>query len=46
MARFCNRDDLSSTAFAIFGALDDTGEIENLDFSSVVNDLTGNSCEL
>lgn len=46
MTRFCDRDDLSPTAFSVFGTLDNTRKIENLDFGTIIKDLAGNSCEL
>ena len=49
MARLGHGDDLPSTTFAVFGALDDTWEIEHLDFGAIVHDLTGDrreGCEL
>lgn len=41
MASLGDRNDLSSTTFAILGSLDDTGQIEDLDFSSVIHHLSG-----
>ena len=40
MARLRNSDDLTATTFAVLGSLDDTGQIEHLDCSAVVLDLT------
>lgn len=45
VAGFCDRNDLTATAFAIFGALDDTREVKHLDLSTIVYDLAGNCCE-
>jgi len=41
MASLGDGDNLSSTTFAILGSLNDTGQIENLDFSSVIHQLSG-----
>ena len=46
MTSFGHSDDLSSTTFAVFGTLDDTGQIEHLDFSTIVKNLSRNSREL
>lgn len=39
MAGLCDRDDLSTAAFTIFCALNNTWKIEDLDLGSVVDDL-------
>ena len=46
MTCFRNRNNLSSTALAIFGSLNDTWKIKNLDFGTIVDDLAGDSREL
>lgn len=46
VARLCDGDDLTTSSFAILGTLNDTRQVENLDLSAVVNNLSGNGCEL
>lgn len=46
VARLCDGDDLTTSSFAILGTLNDTRQVENLDLCAVVNDLSGNGCEL
>ncbi len=41
VARFCDSNDLTTSSFAIFGTLDDTGKIEHLYCGTIVHDLTG-----
>lgn len=43
MASSGDRDDLSSTTFAILGTLDDSGQVEHLNLSSIIGDLAGYS---
>lgn len=45
MASLGHCDDLTTTTFTIFGTLNDTGEIENLNFRTVVQHLAGNGCQ-
>lgn len=40
MASFGDCDNLSSTALAIFGALNDTRQIQDLNFGAIIQDLT------
>ena len=39
----CNN--LSTTTLSVFGTLNNTRKIENLNLGTVIHDLTGNSCE-
>lgn len=46
MAGFGNGNDLSTTTFAVLGSLNDTRQIQNLNFRSVVHNLAGYCSEL
>lgn len=46
MAGFCNGNDLSTSTLAVLGSLNDTGQVEDLEFSAIVNDLTGHRGKL
>lgn len=45
VACFGHRNNLSTTTLAIFGTLNNTRKIENLNLGTVVHNLTGDSCE-
>jgi hypothetical protein len=42
MACFGNGDNLSTSAFAVFGSLNDSGKVEHLNCSAIILDLTRN----
>jgi hypothetical protein len=46
VARLGDRNNLSPATLAIFGTLDDTRKIKDLDFGAIVLDLAGNRGEL
>ena len=46
MAGFCHCNDLTTSTFAVFGALNDTRQIQHLNLCTVIHDLIGHSREL
>ena len=45
VASLGHRNNLSTTTLAVFGTLNNTWEIENLNLGAIVHHLTGDSCE-
>lgn len=45
MTSLCNCNNLPTTTLAILGSLNDTGQVQNLDLRTVIDDLSRNGCQ-